>query len=100
MNYRECIACKKSWINEKIACDHKAWAQIMKERYFKSEDQYRIRLSNKIHFVYNSQGKLHIICKLEEQYYPDYIKEEKGPEKKIKNTIIVGLKQATISNLI
>lgn len=56
----------------------------MKEKYSQPKDWYCVRFSNKVHFGYSLQGKLHIICKLGEQYYPDYIQEEKELEEKDK----------------
>ena len=86
MNYRKYIACKKGWVNEKIARDRKAWAQVMKERYPKPEDWCRVRFSDEVHFGYDPQGKLRIIRKLGERYCPDCIQEEKEPEEKYKKT--------------
>ncbi len=51
----------------------KTLAEIIKERYLRSEDSYHIRFSNEVHFGYSLQGKLHIICKLDKQYYLDCI---------------------------
>ena len=53
----------------------------MKERYPRSEDWYCVRFSDEIHFGYGPQGKLCIICKLDEQYCPDCIQEDKEPNK-------------------
>ena len=52
MNYQKCIVCKKGWVNEKIACDYKALAQVMKKKYPKPEDWYRVRFNDKVHFGY------------------------------------------------
>lgn len=56
----------------------------MKEKYFKPEDWYYIKFNNKVYFSQNSQGKLRIICRLEEQYCPNCIQEEEKPKEKNK----------------
>lgn len=71
----------------------------MKERYPKPEDWYRVRFSDEVHFGYGPQGKLRIIRKPGEQYCPDFTQEDKNQTKRMKNTITVGLRWATISSL-
>lgn len=66
----------------KIACDCKAWAQVMQKRYREPEDWFRARFSDKVHFGYGPQGKLRIIRKPGEGHCPDCIQEDKEPEKK------------------
>ena len=61
MDYRKCVACKKGWVNEKTARDRKAWAEVMKGRYPRPEDWYRVRFSDEVHFGYGPQAKLRII---------------------------------------
>ena len=69
----EVYSLEKKLDNEKIACDCKVWAQVIKEKYSKPEDWYLVRLNNKIHFSYGTQSKPHIICKPKKYYYSDYI---------------------------
>ena len=57
---------------------------MMKKRYTKPKDWYRVRFSDEVHFGYGPQGKLRIICKPGERYCPDCIQEEKEPEEKDK----------------
>lgn len=33
IHYCKYIACKKRWVNEKMACDCKVWVEVMKKRY-------------------------------------------------------------------
>lgn len=54
MDYRKCVACKKGW---KTARDRKAWAAVMKGRYPRPEDWYRVRFSDEVHFGYGPQAK-------------------------------------------
>lgn len=85
----------------KTACDCKAWAQVMKKRYLEPEDWFRARFSDKVRFGYGPQGKLRIIRKPGEGHCPDCIQEDKEPKKKDKKKAsTVGLRWATISNLI
>lgn len=56
----------------------------MTKEYPRLKNQYYIRFSDKVYFKYSLQGKLHIICKLGEQYYLDCIQENKKPNKKNK----------------
>lgn len=79
----------------------KAWAEVMKERYPRPGDWYRVRFSDELHFGYDPQAKLRIIRKpRERQYCPNYIQEDKEPEEKDqKNAIIFGPQQAMIPSL-
>ena len=63
MYYRQYIAFKNELVNEKTVRDCKAWAEVMKERYLRPEDWYRVRFSDEVHCGYGLQGKLRIICK-------------------------------------
>ena len=54
---------QQSWVNEKKAQDRKAWAEVMKERYPRSEDWYRVRFSDEVHAGYGPQAKLRTIRK-------------------------------------
>ena len=55
----------------------------MKEKYLNQKDWYCIKFSNKVHFDYDPQSKLHIIYKLRE-YYLDYIQGKKKLKEKDK----------------
>lgn len=57
---------------------------MIKKRYLRPENWHYVRYNDEVHFGYSSQDKLHIICKLGEQYYPDYIQEDKELNKKDK----------------
>lgn len=84
MYYCMCITYKKRQVNKKIVHDWKAQAKMMKEKYPRSEDWYYIRFSNVVYFGYGLQDKLQCISKSDEQYCPDYIQENKKPNKKDK----------------
>ena len=38
MDYHKCIACRRGWVNQKIAKDRITWASVMLERYPHPED--------------------------------------------------------------
>ena len=57
---------------------------MIKKRYLRPKNWHCVRYSDEVHFRYSLQGKLYIICKLVEQYYPDCIKEDKESNKKDK----------------
>lgn len=84
MHYHKCIANKKGWVNEKSMSNCKAWAEVIKKKYPRSEDWYCVRFSDKIYFGYDPQGKLYIIRKPSEQYCLNCIQEDKKPNKKDK----------------
>ena len=82
--YRKCIAYKKGWVNERTTRNHKAQAEVMKERYPRPKDWHCMRFSDEVHFGYGPQGKLRIIRKTGEQYCPNCIQEDKEPNEKDK----------------
>ena len=72
----------------------------MKKRYPETEDWYRIRFNDEVHFGYGLKGKLRIIRKLREQYCPNCIQENREREEKDMNAMTLGLCWAMISSLI
>lgn len=48
----KCVAWKNGWVNEKTARDKKTRTEVMKRRYPRPEDWYRVRFSVEMHFGY------------------------------------------------
>ncbi len=62
IEYHKCIAGRRGWVNGKTRKDQLEYATVMLQRYHNSQDWYRVRFSDKVHFGYGPQDKLHIIC--------------------------------------
>lgn len=50
MDYHKCRACRKGWVNEKLAQRRVEYATVMLERYPEPKDWHRVRLRDEVHF--------------------------------------------------
>lgn len=82
--YCKCIIYKKRWVKGKMAYNCKAWLKVMEKKYLRTKDCHHMSFSNGDHFRYSLQRKLCINCKPSKWYCPDYIQEDKKPNKKDK----------------
>jgi hypothetical protein len=79
MNYRKCVAYKKSWTLKKTAEHRVAWAKIILARYPEKEDWRHIRFSDEMHSDFGPQYILRIIRKPGERHCADYIQHADEP---------------------
>jgi transposase len=61
--YKKCIACRKSYVDPKLASKRIKYARDMLNKYPRPEDWRRVRFSDKCHFGLGPQGNLLIIRK-------------------------------------
>ena len=81
LDYFKCVACRRGWVNQNLAIERKAYAQIMIDRYPNKQDWWHIRFSDETHFGLGPTGRLMIIRKPGEQYYHSCIQETREPNK-------------------
>ncbi len=70
------MACQRSGVNKKTGNYQLEFVTIMLQRYPNPQDWYRVLFSDKIHFKYGPQDKLHIIWKLGIWYFCLCIQEK------------------------
>ena len=85
MEYHQCIACKRGWVNENTRKRRIEWASIMLAKYPEPIDWNRVRFSDEIHFGWGSQGKLKIIRKPGQRYCLNCIQESDESDERDKN---------------
>ena len=81
LDYFKCVACRRGWVNQNLAIERKAYAQIMIDRYPNKQDWWHIRFSDETHFGLGPTGRLMIIRKPGERYCHSCIQETREPNK-------------------
>ena len=82
ISYHKYIAYTKGWVNNSTAKHRVKWAKVILPRYPNPADWEVVRFSDEVHFRYGPQGKIHIIRKPGERYYPDYLQQQDSPAPK------------------
>lgn len=50
MSYHKCTACRKGWVNERLAERRVQYASTMLQRYPEPKDWQRVKFSNEVYF--------------------------------------------------
>jgi hypothetical protein len=84
MDYHKCLACRRGWVNERLAKERLEYAKIMLEKYPQKEDWWHIRFSDEVHFGWGPTGPARVIRKPGERYCNDCLQETNEPDDKAK----------------
>lgn len=79
LDYKKCLACKKGWVDQRIAERRLAFAKCMLERYPEKNDWKHVRFSDEVHFGWGPQHTLRIIRKPGQRYCQDCLQHESQP---------------------
>lgn len=55
MDYHECIAFRRGWMNEKTAKDRMNRATVMLDKYLHPENWHRVRFIDELQFGYGAK---------------------------------------------
>ena len=80
--YRQCIACRRGFVDPKLAKKRKKWAEMMLKKWPTKEHSRQVRFSDETHFGFGSQGRIYIIRKGNERACPDCVQEAPQPADK------------------
>ena len=100
LNYHKCLACVKGWLADPSMERRIDFSTIMLAKYPNSEDWYRVRFSDEIHFGYGPEGQLQIIRQPGMRYRWDCIQHRDPPSKKDRKRKSAGPLLVIISNQI
>ena len=87
MDYRRCIACRKSWVSPQHAARRVAFARRMLELYPTQEHWKHVRFSDEVHFSFGPQGRHYITRKPGERYCADCVSHAQEPQPKDKDKL-------------
>ena len=86
MDYHKCLSCRRGWVNNKIAAHRVEWAQVMLNRYPKSEDWHKVLYDSAMKFITAGVPK----ASFESDTVRTVFRRPMNQTKRIKNVIIVG----------
>jgi hypothetical protein len=89
-SHRKYIDCKHHQISDEERARRIEFAKRILAKYSNLEDWIRFRFSDEVLFGLGLQGRIMIIQKLGERYYPKCIIEEREPDKKLHAWAAVG----------
>ncbi|PQE31529.1 hmg box protein [Rutstroemia sp. NJR-2017a WRK4] len=82
MEYHKCVACKKGWVNSRIAERRVEHSRVMLERYPHWYDWIHIRFSDEVHWGFGPHGTLMIIRKKGMRRCQSCVQQERQPKEK------------------
>ncbi|KAI5805098.1 hypothetical protein EDC01DRAFT_642001 [Geopyxis carbonaria] len=82
LDYHQCIACRKGYVNPSTAKDRLQFSKVMLERYPDPDDWTNLRFSDTVHFSYGPSLSPRIIRKPGQRYCPKCVVDKQPDEPK------------------
>ena len=73
LQYRRCLACRRTWVHPKLAQQRVEFARKMLARFPTSDDWKQVRFSDETHLGFGAPGRIWVIRKPGERTCADYI---------------------------
>ena len=93
-DYRRCKACRRSWVDDKIAGRRVTWATDGLAERPRPGDWHNVRFSDEVHLGYGPEGRIYVTRRPGEKYCPDCVQQVDLPkpedEKKVHAWGVIG----------